>query len=34
VGQIDAFLKRDFMYGFCIKIYKIEAIVEEADKLF
>ena len=32
-GQINAFLKRAFKYGFCTKIYTIQAIAEEADKL-
>jgi len=32
-GQINAFLKRVFKYGFCTKIYTIQSIAEEADKL-
>jgi len=32
-GQINAFLKRAFKYGFCTKIYTIKSIAEEADKL-
>jgi len=32
-GQINALLKRAFKYGFCTKIYTIQSIAEEADKL-
>ena len=32
-GQINAFLKRAFKFGFYTKIYTIGAIAEEADKL-
>ena len=33
-GHINAFLKRAFKYGFCTKIYTIQAIAEEADKFY
>jgi len=32
-GQINAFLKRAFKYGFCNTVYTIGATAEEADKV-
>jgi len=32
-GQINAFLKRAFKYGFCNTVYSIGATAEEADKV-
>ena len=31
--QPNAFLKRAFKYGFCTKIYTIQATIQGADKL-
>jgi len=30
-GQVNSFLKRVFKCGFCIKLYTIEAIADDAD---
>ena len=31
-GQINAFLKRAFKYGFCTSVHTIDVIAEEADR--
>jgi len=31
-GQINAFLKRSFKYGFCTSVHTIDVIAEEADR--
>jgi len=31
VGQINAFLKRCYKYGFCIKLYTIDELADDAD---